>query len=128
MGDYGLRGINAHYGAVGDIGAEPGGDGPRTAAYVNDFEVWLDVGQKECSVFGGGTGGVGTNDGFVMALGICTWVGVHGSHDLSSKRRYKTLLGDDLVARDENAASRKSEQYSEETWDVVLPQILTTTS
>jgi hypothetical protein len=71
---------------------------------------------------------VGTNDRFVMALGICTWAGVHGSHDLSSKRRYKTQLGDDLVARDENAASRKSEQYSEETWDVVLPQILTTTS
>ena len=79
------------------------------------------------SVFGGGTGGVGTNDGFVMALGICTWVGVHGSHDLSSKRRYKTLLRDDLVAGDEDAASRKSEQYSEETY-IVLPQILTTTS
>jgi hypothetical protein len=39
LGDYGLRGINAHYGAVGDIGAEPGGD-------VNDFEVWLDGGRR----------------------------------------------------------------------------------
>ena len=86
--------------------------------------MWLDVGQKECSVFGGGTGGVGTNNGFVVALGICAWAGVHGSHYLSSKRRYKTLPEDDLVAEDEIAASRKSEQCFEETWDVVLPQVL----
>ena len=113
MGDYGLRSIKVHYGAVGDVGAESGCDGPGIATYV------------ECSVFGGGTGGVGTHDGFMVALGICAWVGVHGRHYLSSKRRHETMLGDDLVAGGENVASRKSEQYFEETY-VVLSQILTT--
>ena len=82
MGDYILRNINTCYGAVWNIGAEPGRDGAGAAAHVEDFVVWLDLGQEECSVFGGGTGGVGMCDGIVMLLGIAALVGARGSHYL----------------------------------------------
>jgi len=55
--------------------------------------VWLDLGQEECCVFGGGTGGMGTCDGIVMALGIVALVGVRSSHYLlpSEGTRYYSV-------------------------------------
>ena len=52
----------------------------RGRSLLGDFVVWLDLGQKECSVFGGGTGGMGTCDGIVMVLGIAALAGARGSH------------------------------------------------
>ena len=76
----GVGGVDARHGAVGDVGAEAGGDGAGAAAEVEDPVVWFDVGKEECGVFGCGAGCVAPRDGLVVALRVAAGLAVHVCH------------------------------------------------
>jgi hypothetical protein len=86
--------------------------------------VWLDLGQKEYSVSSSGTGGIGTCDGIVMALGIVALVGARGSHYLLPSEGIRHCLVMIVLREMEIQPLEKSERCFGRTWDAVLPQIL----
>jgi hypothetical protein len=86
--------------------------------------VWLDLGPKECSVSSSSTGGMGTCDGIVMALGIVALVGARGSHYPLPSEGIRHCSVTILLREMDIQPLGKSERYLGETWDAVLPQIL----